>query len=189
MVKLQNYRYPANTSVTRKGIVTFTHGYGDYMGRYAFMAKKIAAEGYDVVGMDHRGFGLSEGRRGIVEKKEVLTDDALFFAEKVNEKYGEAGVPHFCIGHSLGGAINFMALSKAPDTFDAAAFIAPFTGLGGDLQSFMDKMYYPAKLMMSIAPNYRHKMPEPECDPWFDIWYNDPLTEFFYIDAKYMIES
>ena len=153
------------------------------------MAQKIAAEGYDVVGMDHRGFGLSEGRRGIVEGKDILTKDALTFAEKVNDKFGGAGVPHFCIGHSLGGAINFMALNKAPQTFDAAAFVAPFTELGPAIKPLMSRMYYPAKLMMSIAPTYRHKMPEPEVEPWFDIWYIDPLTEFFYIDAKYMLVS
>ena len=79
-VKLHNYRYPADQNVARKGIVTFTHGHGDYMGRYAWMAQKIAAEGYDVVGMDARGHGLSEGRRGIIEGRDIIRDDTLFYA-------------------------------------------------------------------------------------------------------------
>ena len=87
--------------------------------------------------MDHRGFGLSEGRRGIIEGKEIIRDDALFYAEKVKDKFGEAGLPHFCIGHSLGGAINFMAMIKEPDAFDAGVFCAPFTGFGDGLKSFM----------------------------------------------------
>ena len=153
------------------------------------MAQKIAAQGYDVVGMDHRGFGLSEGRRGIVEGKEIITDDALFFAEKVNDKFGGAGVPHFCIGHSLGGAINFMALNKAPDTFDAATFIAPFTGFGVAIKPFMTKLKPVAKIISLFAPTYRKKMAVPPVEPWYDIWVNDPLTEFFHFDVKYTIDS
>ena len=90
-----------------------------------------------------------------------MTDDALFFAEKVNDKYGDVDLPHFCIGHSLGGAINFMALSKAPETFDAAVFIAPFTGLNRDIKSMMSKLKYPAKIMSFFAPAYRFKMAPP----------------------------
>jgi len=28
------------------------HGYGDYIGRYAFFAKMFADAGYDVIGID-----------------------------------------------------------------------------------------------------------------------------------------
>ena len=78
-VKLQNYRYPADKTVARKGIVTLTHGHGDFM-RYAWMAQKFAAVGYDVVGMDARGHGRSEGRRGVIESKEIIRDDSLLYA-------------------------------------------------------------------------------------------------------------
>ena len=107
------------------------------------------------MGMDQRGFGLSKGRRGIVEGKEIIRDDALLFAQKVTDKYGGAGVPHFCIGNSLGGAINFLALTKAPDTFQAASFIAPFTGLGGDVKRQMTMIKPIAKIISYFAPTYR----------------------------------
>ena len=41
-VRLQNYRYPCVDGVTRKGIVQWMHGHGDYAGRYGFMAKQLA---------------------------------------------------------------------------------------------------------------------------------------------------
>ena len=60
-----------------KGIVTFLHGYGDYSGRYAYFAKTFAENGYDVHSLDQRGFGLSEGRRGVFENQDIVIDDLL----------------------------------------------------------------------------------------------------------------
>ena len=65
-VKLQTYRYPELTD-DLKGIVTFLHGYGDYSGRYAYFARRFAENGYDFNTIDQRGYGHSEGRRGVFE--------------------------------------------------------------------------------------------------------------------------
>ena len=51
-IRIQNYRYPAIDPANRKGIVQLIHGYGDYIGRYAWLGKRIAERGYDCVGMD-----------------------------------------------------------------------------------------------------------------------------------------
>ena len=77
-IKLQTYRYPT-TQEKRRGIVQLIHGHGDYIGRYSYIAKMIAERGYDVVGIDQRGFGHSQGRRGLVESRENVRDDILEF--------------------------------------------------------------------------------------------------------------
>ena len=69
------------------------------------MAKQLAENGYDVVAMDQRGFGFSEGARGFIKSAESARDDILEFSRKVNEKFGGPDVPQFTIGHSLGGSI------------------------------------------------------------------------------------
>lgn len=38
-VRIYNYRYPCPDHVTRKGIVQWIHGFSDYSGRYAYLAK------------------------------------------------------------------------------------------------------------------------------------------------------
>ena len=81
-VRIQNYRYPAIGEL--KGIVQLIHGHGDYVGRYAYVAEQIAKEGYDVVGIDQRGFGRSEGRRGILESREIMRDDILEYTTRIN---------------------------------------------------------------------------------------------------------
>lgn len=68
-VKIANYRYP-NQAQERKGIIIFLHGYGDYCGRYAYLAKAFAENGYDFVGIDQKGFGHSEGSRGMFDSEE-----------------------------------------------------------------------------------------------------------------------
>ena len=128
-VTIQNYRHPADSSVTRKGIVHFFHGAGEYAGRYGFLAQRIASHGYDVVSYDQRGFGYSEGRRGVQERQEILVSDALAHTNMVKERFGEPGLPHFSISHSFGGYITLSVLHQASDTFQGSAFVAPFTGV------------------------------------------------------------
>jgi pimeloyl-ACP methyl ester carboxylesterase len=65
--RLANYRYPA--AKERKGIIFFIHGYGEYVKRYAYFGKVFAENGYDFVGIDQRGFGYSEGERGMIERE------------------------------------------------------------------------------------------------------------------------
>ena len=55
------------------------HGLNDYSGRYAYLAKILTQNGYDVVAMDQRGFGFSEGARGFIESGESARDDILEF--------------------------------------------------------------------------------------------------------------
>ena len=81
-VRIQNYRYPAFGD--RKGIVQLIHGHGDYIGRYAYLAEQIAMEGYDVIGIDQRGFGRSEGQRGILESREIIRDDIIEYTTRIN---------------------------------------------------------------------------------------------------------
>ena len=57
------------------GIVTFVHGFGDYSGRYAYLAKEFAAKGYEFHTMDQRGNGFSEGRKAVLESEKVFVSD------------------------------------------------------------------------------------------------------------------
>ena len=73
-IKIANFRYPALTS-TRKGVIHFNNGYGDYCARYGFLAEQFAKAGYDFVCMDPRGFGHSDGKRAFIESEKILLED------------------------------------------------------------------------------------------------------------------
>ncbi len=52
------------TTGTPKGIVNLVHGLGEHTGRYAHIAEALTKIGYNLIGFDLRGHGLSEGKRG-----------------------------------------------------------------------------------------------------------------------------
>jgi alpha-beta hydrolase superfamily lysophospholipase len=60
-LRLKTYRYPADKSVPFKGVILYTHGFSDYIARFAHLAEKLSKHGFDFFGMDQRGHGLSDG--------------------------------------------------------------------------------------------------------------------------------
>ena len=69
------YRYPVPEGTARKGVIFYIHGYGSYCERYAFQAQTFAEAGYEVIGLDQRGFGNSGGQRGLIESTNVVYAD------------------------------------------------------------------------------------------------------------------
>lgn len=92
------------TTGTPKGIINLIHGLGEHTGRYAHIAEALTKVGYNLIGFDLRGHGLSEGKRGHTPDYDYIMDDVELFLEKSNEFFG-GDHPHFLYGHSLGGTI------------------------------------------------------------------------------------
>ena len=91
-------------------MVVFHHGYGDHVGRYQHVFKRLAASGYAVHTFDAVGHGRSPAhpKRGRfnVQHFAELRDDAVAFASHVlDSRYGGAPPPAFMLGCSLGGLI------------------------------------------------------------------------------------
>ncbi len=98
---LQERHWPAVDEAY--GFILLTHGLGEHTGRYERASSIVAATGLDVVGLDLRGFGGSEGRRGYVDSIETWLDDV---AERIAARRVEAdGRPVVLFGHSIGGLV------------------------------------------------------------------------------------
>ena len=63
-IKIKTYWQPTDPKFGSKGAVFFLHGTHDYAGRYSWMARNFASQGYDFFAIDARGHGHSEGKRG-----------------------------------------------------------------------------------------------------------------------------
>lgn len=85
-----------------KGIVCLVHGVGEHCGRYDQIAEQLGAAGYATSGIDLRGFGKSQGRRGHLRIASALRDIDEMLAE---ERRRAGGRPLFLYGHSLGGLL------------------------------------------------------------------------------------
>ena len=77
------------------------HGIGEHSGRYEHVGKFLAANGYDVLAADNRGFGQTGGVRAYVDSFDQYLDDI----EALLEERSALGVPTVLLGHSLGGLI------------------------------------------------------------------------------------
>ncbi|MCQ9154219.1 alpha/beta hydrolase [Acidomonas methanolica] len=80
--------------------VLLVHGYGEHSGRYAHLAAWFRARGYAVRSYDHRGHGLSPGRRGAIRRLDDLPRDLA----TVYRSFAQ-DLPHepLLFGHSMGG--------------------------------------------------------------------------------------
>lgn len=80
-----------------------THGLAEHMGRYGHVAEAFVEAGWRVIGLELRGHGDSDGKRGHVDAWSQYVEDlqaAITFADG----------PVWVLGHSMGGLIVLDAL-------------------------------------------------------------------------------
>ncbi len=98
---------------TPRGNIGIVHGLGEHSGRYAELAQCLTGAGYRVIAFDHRGHGLTAGKRGHVANYSLLLDDIACLITQLTSV--GPSLPCFLYGHSLGGnlVLNY-ALRRQP---------------------------------------------------------------------------
>jgi alpha-beta hydrolase superfamily lysophospholipase len=86
-----------------RGVVCLIPGMGEHTGRYPHVAAAFNQAGYAVLGLDLRGHGLSEGRRGFTPGYDAYLDDVEVLLGEVGRRY--PATPTVLYGHSLGATI------------------------------------------------------------------------------------
>lgn len=81
-------------------VVIVLHGIGFHSGPYKVIADALNPAGIDVYGLDARGHGLSQGRRGFLATPPQVQADVLAVIHTVRQQRPAAKV--FLIGDSLG---------------------------------------------------------------------------------------
>jgi alpha-beta hydrolase superfamily lysophospholipase len=96
-----------------QGCVLIVHGLGEHIGRYAAVAQRLNAVGWDVAGYDHRGHGASAGARGAIPQPDALLADLATVIDALRQKLHG---PLVLLGHSMGGlvAARFVAEGLQP---------------------------------------------------------------------------
>lgn len=83
-------------------VILLAHGFGDHTGGWGRYAERLVAAGGAVVACDHRGHGLSDGPRAVIDDFDVAAREYLGVLEVAPVA---AGVPLVLAGHSMGGLI------------------------------------------------------------------------------------
>lgn len=102
--------------------VLLVHGLGEHSGRYRHVAAWFNARGYEVLGYDQRGHGLTAGPRGVLSRSDdLLSDLAAVYADYA----GSAPALPLLLGHSMGGLIAARAVLDGRVTPAALVLSSP----------------------------------------------------------------
>ena len=87
-----------------RGVVIVGHGLGEHGGSYSHVAEELGRNPrVDVVALDFRGHGRSEGPRGVVRRYDDLCDDYRSAVDWA--KANRPDLARFALGHSNGGLV------------------------------------------------------------------------------------
>lgn len=136
-----------------KGIVCLVHGFADHVGRFEHVAEHFLQEGFAFAGLDLRGHGKTEGKRGHTPDYDTLMKDIFQFINIIREKY--KNVPLFLYGHSMGGnlAISYV-LRYHPDYFAGVIITSPWLQLAFDPPAIKVAL---GRLIGKILPAFTEK--------------------------------
>ncbi len=115
-----------------RALIFIVHGLGEHSGRYTHVINHFAREGYGVATYDMRGHGLSDGRRGDVERFEQWVGDLHTFVWDTCHRLPNR-VPVVIIAHSMGALIALNYAILHPDALDAMILSSPLIGLNLEL--------------------------------------------------------
>ena len=104
--------------------------------------------------LDRRGFGKSQGERGLLEINERAFEDIWDFTTAVGSLRGyPASIPKILVSHGLGSLYAAHLCALRPRYFSASISIAPWLGLRQRPSAFSLQMMQ-AKLYMPRARSY-----------------------------------
>jgi acylglycerol lipase len=110
-----------------RATVVIAHGAGEHSTRYRDVATGLAAAGYAVHTLDHRGHGRSEGERMLVgDVGEFVADLRSLIGNARGQRNGKV----FLLGHSMGGLISLAYACDYQREIDGLLLSAPVAALG-----------------------------------------------------------
>lgn len=105
------------------GVLLISHGLGEHSGRYGNVVDAVLPDGWAVYALDHRGHGLSGGRRAHLERYAHWIADLDAFRRMVAARH--PGLPVVLLGHSMGGQIALSYALEHPDGLRGLVLSAP----------------------------------------------------------------
>ena len=110
-------------------VVVIAHGVAEHSNRYAHVAADLTAGGLAVYALDHRGHGLSEGPRCVLDRMSRAVADVGALIALARGRH--PGVPVFLLGHSMGGTIALSHALDHGDEIDGLILSGPVAVLDG----------------------------------------------------------
>lgn len=132
-----------------KANVGIIHGMWEHSGRYEHVAQYLNNRGYNVFAMDHLGHGKSDGKKGHIDKYDLLLDSVQSF---LNEISANNSLPTFLYGHSMGGNVLSNFIIRRKPLIKGALLSSPWFKLAEAPPAFQLLL---AKIMIHIYPSFQ----------------------------------
>jgi alpha-beta hydrolase superfamily lysophospholipase len=130
-----------------KAAIVLIHGMGEHFGRYKHVVDFFTGIGYAVIGMDYRGHGTSQGKKGHIPSYNQLMDDTDLLVKKAHELFN--GLPLIMYGHSLGGNIAANYVLRRQPALKGLIVTAPYFKLAFNPPGWKIAL---SKIMAKILP-------------------------------------
>ncbi len=106
------------------GIVVFCHGgFGEHLGLYEALGRRLAADGIAVHALDAIGHGRSDGERDLMVSWGDYVDDTRTLAALARAQHPDR--PLVLMGHSAGGLAALLLAQRSPQVAEALVVSAP----------------------------------------------------------------
>lgn len=109
--------------------LVLVHGFGEHCGRYQPWAAHLIARGVQVVAIDLRGHGRSDGPRGVINSYDDFRADLDVLLTRARELHAPLSGPLILMGHSMGGGIVLDHGLQGEPGVDAIIASAPLIAL------------------------------------------------------------
>ncbi|WP_158580038.1 alpha/beta fold hydrolase [Geodermatophilus marinus] len=96
-------------------VVVLLHGYGEHLGLYGPLVRRLVADGAAVHALDAMGHGRSDGERAVLDW-DGWVDDARQLTDLARDRH--PGRPVVLVGHSAGGLAAYLLALRSPGTAD-----------------------------------------------------------------------
>jgi acylglycerol lipase len=107
-----------------RAVVVFCHGgFGEHLGLYEPLGRRLAADGIAVHALDAIGHGRSDGERDLMLSWDDYVDDARTLAGLAQAQH--PGRPLVPMGHSGGGVAALLLAQRSPELAQALVVSAP----------------------------------------------------------------
>ncbi|GAF03596.1 alpha/beta fold hydrolase [Saccharicrinis fermentans] len=120
-----HYQMPHTAPVA---VIYFIHGLGGHSGRFQQPASLLAKNSIASIGIDLRGNGRSEGKRGYTESLDKYVED-IDACIKYSQHLFPTHLPKLMMGNSMGGAIALYYSMKHKAIFSGVILTAPWIRL------------------------------------------------------------
>lgn len=108
--------------------VVISHGLGEHSGRYGHVVDTLCPMGACLWIHDHRGHGLSQGKRGHVNDFDEYVQDLRTLIEMARMDQAHPA-PLLLLGHSMGGLITLVFAGQYPRHVDGLIVSSPLLGV------------------------------------------------------------